>query len=183
MFFLFCILFSGPVVSYSQDTLVDRQNKLKINVVSGSSVVETTWKRQRIKATGVMWLINITRLATLRHPLISSGTWRLKRSAYNHSFDMARSGRFGHYGFEKRSLQFNFDGENVHYSSNELSISFIIYLDWLFSIGHRKNMLNYGHLFTGIGICKQKVKIKSHINGKWKTVSKKNKVYSTQVFR
>jgi len=170
----------GAAVHEVPDTLMNNARKLVIMTTVGNKTIEEKYKRQWLKERSVLLLISLTRLATLRQPLIGIGTRKLTKGAYSHSIDMASKKRFGHYDSNERSLKWDFNGENV---ISDYRSAFAIYLGWMSSPGHRRNLLYRGFFFTGIGICKKVETEKYIVNGEIVKQSRKIHVLGTQLFR
>ncbi len=127
-----------------------------------------------------MAFLNLSRIVTLHQPLIGIGTGKMHRGAWAHTKDMAKSGRFSHYDFNRRSDQYNFRAENIIMGCRS---ALGCYLIWFGSKGHRQNMFSWGYVFTGIAFCKA-IKIRT-INKDGNVVKKRTRLdtYGTQVFR
>ena len=151
----------------------------KVSIVdSYFGQTKTTYKRQLLQERIFMILLNITRVSTLHQPLVSLGTFRLNKGAYLHSIDMAQTNKFAHYNFDNRSDEFQFNGENIIFNHRG---AFSMYWGWMNSEGHRKNMMNWGYFFTGLGFCKKKQI--TYFNNKKRKKEKVVSFYGTQVFR
>lgn len=141
-----------------------------------SQVYRRLWWQERL----FMLYVNVTRIVCLRQPLTGVGTWKMHKGAAEHSRDMEKSGRFGHYNIRRREREYHFRGENIIMGCEG---PYDCYLEWMDSQGHRQNILDRRYWFTGIGFVRR-VSIRQE-NGegrKGKTVTK-GRIYGTHVFR
>lgn len=165
------------------DTIVEKVKVIYDDTVRSVVIkYERKWQDERL----FMLLLNITRILTLRHPLIGVRTFNMQEGAYAHSMDMAEIDSMSHDGFKKRGKKYNFSGENVvwifytHHYDRVGVAALEFYWLWLTSKGHRQNMLSRDYLFTGVGFCKRET-LRYNIHGHvmWHYAD----VYGTQVFR
>ncbi len=186
--FLFVLHFSIP--SKAQYEVADNYQSSNINetLISKSENTDCSYevkkkfryRRQFLKERSCALLINITRIATLRTPLIGIVTLNLQKAAREHCYYMAERNVCSHTNFDNRRNIYGFRGENVA-QGYRTGASF--YWAWLNSKGHRENMLRRGYFFSGLVIYKKITIEKKYVNGKRKSKKRKVDTFAVNVFR
>ena len=142
--------------------------------------VEIKYKRLWFQERLFMLYVNGYRLINLRQPLIGIGTPRMHKGAFRHSVDMAKTNRFAHYNFDKRSKKYHFRGENIIKGEQG---AWSCFASWRQSKGHRENILDRSFFFTGVGFVRLKIITTTTVDGKKQTTKAKGTLYGTHVFK
>ncbi len=203
--FIFFLLINSCYSQVQTEESSVRKNRIVKQYDNKEVIIK--FRRQWIKERSFMLILNLTRTLTLHQPLIGIGTFRMNKGAYVHSLDMAKNDFCSHKGFHTRSNTYHFRGENVinHngirvWGERSIGLYFLkfivsvpnffirssagLFIGWMTSDGHRKNMMSWKWFFSGIGFCK-KITIEKQYNDEGKIIERNRSVgvYGTQVFK
>jgi hypothetical protein len=142
--------------------------------------VKVTYKRLWFQERLFMVYVNSYRIINLRQPLIGIGTPRMHKGAFRHSVDMAKTKKFAHYKFDKRSKQYHFRGENIIMGEEG---AWSCFTSWRKSKGHRENILDRSFFFTGVGFTRPEIIRTETIDGEEYVTKTTGAMYGTHVFK